>query len=114
MKTITMSAANYTEIVYPSVSGDSSDNVKELCCAMAVLDKLEAQGVEFTETVRHPETGREMTATSYKPKKGDSIKIDLEDAEVTYLHDRLVATLPRLQVTRSRHLLPLLEALAPA
>lgn len=104
MKTLTVSKADYDEILYPLVALKASEDDATLRLAFRVLDKLEDVG-EPHENPGGPSMYRlsDLSAT-----------FELEEDEAKFVATRLRAGIPQLATTRARAIVPMLDALEAA
>lgn len=109
MRKVTLSKRDYDDVVYAAVATDSPDTIKALTVCDDVLKKLESVGEEQAETGPDGMGGISEVDTFKMTEL--AANIEFENAEADYLHDRLITVLKQLQARRTRHLLPLIEAL---
>ena len=112
MRIVTITKSDYDEVVYGAISSDSPNNMKDLRIADAVLVQLEEHGTPKDEKITDSLTGQTVEVELWKMNEM-SVELNLEDAHADYMHTRLLAVFPQLPVRRTRHLIPLMEALEP-
>tara|TARA_R110000851_G_scaffold235033_1_gene387565 strand:+ start:120 stop:464 length:345 start_codon:yes stop_codon:yes gene_type:complete len=111
MKTVLISAKDFTELVYPAVSGDAPGTVKELVLVIGLLEKLEEASVVQAASFTGDEGNEVLGEIRTYDDATLSQEFVLENEEATYLSGRLVELLPKINAGRSRTLIPLLNAL---
>ena len=103
MKTLTISKADFDEILYPLIALDPVSDRSALRICLNVLGKLEAKAKLGPETNGTPRLW---------VLKEETTDLELEDAEAEFVVARLEAGIPRLAATRARAIEPMLTALA--
>ena len=104
MKTLTITAEQYNDFVYPACAVNRPGNLQDLRMTVRVLDKLEKYGTPPQR--RHDD----VPVMGFK-LKGAEVTIDFEDAEAEFIAKRLEATVSELQAWRGREMLPIIDVL---
>jgi len=116
MKTITVTRADYNDLVYPVVAVCTHDDVASLRIADKILTKLEEAGKpdpvparkEVCKACGAPPL---QAAPPLYKMEGISAEFELEDAEATFLHEKLTELTKTITGNRMRTVLPVIAAL---
>lgn len=118
MKTLTVTKADYDEIVYPLVALDAVKEPAKLRVALGVLEKLEAAGERQdkgpTKCPHCSGVVEAAKAVAMYRLNDLSADFEFEDAEAEFVAERLKAGIPRLAASRARTIPGLLDMLGAA
>ena len=121
MKQVILERDDYDDLLYPGIALATNTTETDLRTQNSILIKLEAKGRPIpADRVQPVLCDRCQTVTTHEPRKrppdlyhmdGGTADFLFEDAEATYISEKLTEHLPRVPGNLARRLIPILDAL---